>query len=120
MKHEHLLGILIAGIIAGMAYSVETGRPYLAVGTLVLGILLVQALNWYYNSKIERIKDERTELIDAKGTKNGYAVMSFLLFAEYVWEYAHGNTDVAVKLLIPLGVGSVALLISQYYYGRAM
>ena len=120
MKYEHLLGILVTGIIIGLAYSVKAGRPYLAVGILFLGVLLVQALDWYYNSKIERIEDERTELISAKSAKNSYAVMSFLLFAEYIWEYSHGNMEIAVKLLILLGLGSVVLLISQYHYGRVM
>ena len=120
MKYEYLLGILVTGMIIGLAYSTKSGRALLAVGIFVAGFLLSYLLTWYYNSRIERVEDERTELISTKSTRNGYAVMSFLLFLEYLWEYSQGNTEVATKLIIPLALGAAILLISHYYYDRVM
>ena len=120
LKYEHLLGLLITGVVIGLAYSTKSGRGYLAGGIFLLGILLTYALNWYYSSRVGKIEDERTELISAKGTRNSYAVMSVILFAEYLWEYSNGNTETATKLLIPLVIGALALLLSQYWYERVM
>ncbi|NJE05242.1 DUF2178 domain-containing protein [Thermococcus sp. M36] len=120
LKYEGLLAVLIGGMVIGLAYSTKSGRAYLAVGIFLLGVLLVYALNWYYNSRVEKIEDERTELISTKSTRNGYAVMSVILFAEYLWEYSNGNTETATKLLIPLALGVLALLVSQYWYERVM
>lgn len=119
-SYESLLALLTVGIIIGLAYSTKSGRASLAVGIFLLGILLAHALNWYYNSRVEKVEDERTELIGAKSTRNAFAVMSILLFAEYLWEYSKGNTEIAMKLLIPLALGAIVLLISQYRYERVM
>ncbi|AFL95659.1 hypothetical protein CL1_1460 [Thermococcus cleftensis] len=120
LKYEGLRAGLIAGIIIGLAYSTKSGRASLAVGIFLLGVLLAYALNWYYNSRVEKVEDERTELISTKSTGNAFAVMSILLFAEYLWEYSKGNTEIAMKLLIPLALGAIVLLISQYRYERVM
>ena len=119
-SYESLLALLTVGIIIGLAYSTKSGRASLAVGIFLLGVLLAYALNWYYNSRVEKVEDERTELIGAKSTRNAFAVMSILLFAEYLWEYSKGNTEIAMKLLIPLALGAIVLLISQYRYERVM
>ncbi|KUH33465.1 hypothetical protein APY94_05730 [Thermococcus celericrescens] len=120
LKYEGLLAGLIAVMVIGLAYSTKSGKASLAVGIFLLGVLLVYALNRYYNSRVERVEDERTELISAKSTRNAFAVVSIVLFAEYLWEYSNGNTETATKLLIPLAVGVVALVISQYHYERVM
>ncbi|ASJ07880.1 hypothetical protein A3L11_01035 [Thermococcus siculi] len=119
-KYEGLLAVLITGVVIGLAYSMKSGRGLLAVGIFLLGLLLTYALNWYYNSRVERIEDERTEMINAKSTRNAYALISALLFAEYLWEYSNGNTETATMLLIPLAVGAFVLLVSQYWYKRVM
>ena len=118
LKYGHLLGLLITGVVIGLAYSTKSGRDHLAAGVFLLGILLTYVLNWYYNSRVERVEDERTELISAKSTRNAFTVISTVLFVEYLWEYSSGNTETAMKLLIPLALGVLALLISQYWYGR--
>ncbi|WP_148883454.1 DUF2178 domain-containing protein [Thermococcus aciditolerans] len=120
LKYEGLLAGLIAVMVIGLAYSTKSGKASLAVGIFLLGVLLVYALNRYYNSRVERVEDERTELISAKSTRNAFAVVNVILFAEYLWEYSNGNTETATKLLIPLAVGVVALVVSQYYYERVM
>ncbi|WP_367884413.1 DUF2178 domain-containing protein [Thermococcus sp. JCM 11816] len=121
LKYEELLVVLVTGIVIGLAYSVKSGKGLLAVGIFLLGILLTYALNWYYNSRVERIEDERTEMINARSTRNAYALMSALLFAEYLWEYSNGNTGTATMLLIPpLVVGAFVLLVSQHWYERVM
>nr|WP_206204453.1 DUF2178 domain-containing protein [Thermococcus sp. 21S7] len=107
-------------IVIGLAYSTKSGRASLAVGIFLLSVLLVYALNRYYNSRVGRIEDERTELISVKSTRNAFAVVSIVLFAEYLWEYSNGNTETATKLLIPLALGVVALVVSQYHYERVM
>ncbi|BAD85529.1 hypothetical membrane protein, conserved [Thermococcus kodakarensis KOD1] len=76
LKYEELLVVLVTGIVIGLAYSVKSGKGLLAVGIFLLGILLTYALNWYYNSRVERIEDERTEMINARSTRNAYALMS--------------------------------------------
>ncbi len=119
-SYESLLALLTVGIIIGLAYSTKSGRASLAVGIFLLGILLAHALNWYYNFKVEKIEDERTELIGTKSTRNAFAVMSIVLFAEYLWEYSSGNSEIAMKLLIPLAFGVMVLVISQYYYEKVM
>ncbi|ASJ13072.1 DUF2178 domain-containing protein [Thermococcus thioreducens] len=120
LKYEGLLAVLLGGMVIGLAYSTKSGRAYLAVGIFLLGVLLVYALNWYYNSWVEKIEDERTELISTKSTRNAFAVISVVLFAEYLWEYSNGNTETATKLLIPLALGVLVLLVSQYWYARVM
>ncbi|WP_297435789.1 DUF2178 domain-containing protein [Thermococcus sp.] len=120
MKYEGLLGILITGMIIGLAYSTKSGKALLAVGIFVAGFLLSYLLAWYYDSKVERIEDERSRLISAKSARNGYAVMSFFLFAEYLWEYNKENVEVATKLIIPLALGAAVPLISHYHYKRVM
>lgn len=119
LKYEELLVVLVTGIVIGLAYSVKSGKGLLAVGIFLLGILLTYALNWYYNSRVERIEDERTEMINARSTRNAYALMSPPL-AEYLWEYSNGNTGTATMLLIPLVVGAFVLLVSQHWYERVM
>ncbi|NJE60331.1 DUF2178 domain-containing protein [Thermococcus sp. 21S7] len=119
-SYEGLLAGLIAMIVIGLAYSTKSGRASLAVGIFLLSVLLVYALNRYYNSRVGRIEDERTELISVKSTRNAFAVVSIVLFAEYLWEYSNGNTETATKLLIPLALGVVALVVSQYHYERVM
>ncbi|KPU62257.1 hypothetical protein EP1X_09700 [Thermococcus sp. EP1] len=120
LKYEYLLGIIITGMIIGLAYSTKSGKALLAMGIFLLGVLLVYVLSWYYNLRVERIEDERTKLIEAKSTRNGYIAMSILLFLEYLWEYSRGNTELAMKLLIPLALGALVLIISQYRYERVM
>ncbi|NJE25863.1 DUF2178 domain-containing protein [Thermococcus sp. MV5] len=120
VRYEHLLAILITGMIIGLAYSTKSGKALLAVGVFVVGFLLSYLLTWYYNSRVQKVEDERTELIDTRSARNGYIVMSFLLFLEYLWEYSNGNKEVATKLIIPLALGALVLLISHYYYGRVM
>ncbi|WP_457753109.1 DUF2178 domain-containing protein [Thermococcus sp.] len=119
-SYESLLAGLIAVIVIGLAYSTKSGRASLAVGIFLLGILLVYALNWYYNSRVEKMEDERTEIIRAKSARNAFAVISVALFFEYLGEYSNGNTETATKLLIPLALGVIALVISQYHYERVM
>lgn len=120
MKYEHLLGILVTGMIIGLAYSTKSGRPLLAVGIFIAGFLLSYLLTRYYSSRVENIEDERTERISTRSMRNAFIVMSFLLFAEYLWEYSKGNTGTAVRLLIPLALGVTVLVISQYHYERVM
>ncbi|WP_297093101.1 DUF2178 domain-containing protein [Thermococcus sp.] len=118
LRYEGLLAGLIAAIVIGLAYSTKSGKAALAVGIFLTGVLMAYALNRYYNFNVEMVEDERTELISAKSTRNAFAVISIALFAEYLWEYSVGNTETAMKLLIPLALGVLALLISQYWYGR--
>nr|WP_206204633.1 DUF2178 domain-containing protein [Thermococcus sp. MAR1] len=115
-----MLASLIAVIVIGLAYSTKSGKGSLAVSILLLGVLMVYALNRYYNSRVGRIEDERTEMISTKSTRNAFAVISIILFAEYLWEYSNGNTETATKLLIPLTLGVIALVVSQYWYERVM
>ena len=107
-------------MIVGLAYSTKSGKAVLAVGIFVAALLLSYFLSLYYNSKIKKVEDERTELISSMSTRNGYVVVSIILFAEYLWEYSNGNSETATKLLIPLALGVIALLISQYRYERVM
>jgi uncharacterized membrane protein len=120
LKYEGLLAGLIVVIVIGLAYSTKSGKASLAVAVFLLGVLLVYALNRYYNSRVERVEDERTELIGAKSTRNAFAIVSIVLFAEYLWEYSNGNTETATKLLIPIALGVLSLLVSQYWYERVM
>ncbi|NJE09468.1 DUF2178 domain-containing protein [Thermococcus sp. MAR1] len=120
LSYEGLLASLIAVIVIGLAYSTKSGKGSLAVSILLLGVLMVYALNRYYNSRVGRIEDERTEMISTKSTRNAFAVISIILFAEYLWEYSNGNTETATKLLIPLTLGVIALVVSQYWYERVM
>ncbi|NJE29715.1 DUF2178 domain-containing protein [Thermococcus sp. 18S1] len=120
LKYEGILAGLIAVIVIGLAYSTKSGEGSLAVGIFLLGVLLVYALSRYYNSRVGRVEDERTELISAKSTRNAFAVISVVLFAEYLWEYSAGNTETAMRLLIPLALGVIALVVSQYHYERVM
>ena len=120
LKYEHLLAVIVTGMVIGLAYSTTSGRGHLAVGIFLLSILLAYVLNWYYNSRIGRIEDERTVLIGAKSARNAYAAMSFLLFLEYLREYSRGNRETAEMLLIPLALGAAVLVISHYWYERVM
>ncbi|USG99817.1 DUF2178 domain-containing protein [Thermococcus argininiproducens] len=120
VRYEHLLAILITGMIIALAYSTKSGKALLAVGIFVVGFLLTYILTWYYNSRVQKVEDERTEIIHAKSARNGYAVMSFLLFLEYLWEYTSGNSEMATKLIIPLAIGALMLLVSHYYYEQVM
>ncbi|WP_461864761.1 DUF2178 domain-containing protein [Thermococcus sp.] len=119
LKYEHLLAVIVTGMIIGLAFSMKSGRALLAAGIFVAGFLLTYLLTWCYSSKV-RVEDERTVLIGAKSARNAYAAMSFLLFLEYLREYSRGNRGTAEMLLIPLALGAAVLVISHYWYERVM
>lgn len=77
LKYEELFVVLVIGIVIGLVYFVKFGKGLFVVGIFFLGILLIYVFNWYYNFCVERIEDERIEMINVRSMRNVYVLMSF-------------------------------------------